>query len=95
MKNKNLIIKSILGAIILLSNVSAYFIGKSNSRKFAIDLSITEEGKESEHKYQFLDKTLSAYITSLSLELEIDPDLVVAILMCENPEFNPEATHKN
>ena len=27
--------------------------------------------------------------------MEINSDLIVAILMKENPEFNPEATHKN
>lgn len=38
-----------------------------------------------------LPAALSNYICDLSAELELDSDLIVAILMVENPEFNPDA----
>lgn len=46
-------------------------------------------------EYEFLPKEMSDYICALSSELYINPDLVVAILMKENPEFNPSAQHQN
>ncbi|MBR6401832.1 MAG: transglycosylase SLT domain-containing protein [Eubacterium sp.] len=46
-------------------------------------------------KYDFIDGKIAAYIESLCLELEIEPDLMFAVLMVENPEFDPEAIHRN
>ena len=37
----------------------------------------------------------SDYICELCRELDLDSDLAVAILLRENPEFNPNAVHKN
>lgn len=42
-------------------------------------------------KYEFLEPELSDYICALCDGLKLDSDLVVAILMKENPEFNPDA----
>ncbi len=46
-------------------------------------------------KYTFLEPELSDYICFLSDGLKLDSDLVVARLMVENPEFNPNAIHIN
>ena len=70
--------------------------GKIKPKKVAVDFSVfTEEETEEQHKYQFLTKQLSDYICDLCVEMEMDSDLIVSILMVENPEFNPEAVHKN
>ena len=46
-------------------------------------------------KYKFLDYKVSKYIESLCLELDLDSDLVVAILMVENPKFDDCAVNRN
>jgi hypothetical protein len=48
-----------------------------------------------ESKYDFMPAEISNYICVLSDELQLDSDLVVAILMNENPTFNAEATNRN
>ena len=81
----------LLGALI----VTSYLAGSKHSKKIAVDFTITDSTDNSEHKYQFLNKQLSDYICEMSTELELDSDLVIAILMVENPEFDVEATKKN
>lgn len=93
MKKSNLII-SCVSAVVLLLVVFAYYLGTKNSRRVAVNFE-TSLPEEEQHKYQFLPEAMSDYICSLSDELSIDSDLVVAILMVENPEFNPEAVHRN
>jgi len=81
---------------IFLSGLTMYFVGSRKMKTIAVDFSIQSEVCETEpHRYQFLNKQLSDYICDLSSELDINPDLVVAILMVENPEFNTEAVHRN
>jgi hypothetical protein len=46
-------------------------------------------------KYTFLEPEISDYICALCDGLKLDSDLVVAHLLVENPEFNPDAIHKN
>jgi hypothetical protein len=46
-------------------------------------------------KYDFLDADLSDYICEMCENLGLDPDLSVARLMVENPEFNNDAMHLN
>lgn len=46
-------------------------------------------------KYKFLDEEIAFYIESLSKDLDLDSDLIVAILMVENETFNPYAMNKN
>lgn len=46
-------------------------------------------------KYGFLDPKVSHYIEALCQELGVDPDLAVAILMAENPQFDPNAVNRN
>lgn len=70
--------------------------GKLTSKRVAVDFTIPEETEDnSGHRYPFLTKQLSNYICGLCSELNLDPNLVVGILMAENPEFNTDAVHKN
>lgn len=54
-----------------------------------------QENNNEVWRYSFLNQELSNYIENLASELKIDPDLVVSILLVENPEFNPNAIHQN
>ena len=94
MKDKKQLIIISLSVVVFDLVLSAYILGTKNSRRIAVNFE-TSVPAEEEHKYQFLQKSMSDYICSLSEELKIDSDLVVAILMAENPEFNPEAVHRN
>ena len=95
-------IKWVVGVLILcimvLLSIVFYQMGKQKGReRIAVDFTVSEDTEEEigNWKYQFLKKEMSDYICALCTEMEIDPDLIVAILMKENPEFDPEATHKN
>jgi len=98
-KSKDVVRIAILVCCVLIFDLVCFWIGflsgKLKPKKIAVDFSVTEDVLETEHKYQFLSKQLSDYICDMSEELEIDANLVVAILMVENPEFNPEAIHRN
>lgn len=73
-----------------------YSMGYKRSRKIAVDFTIENFAKdEREPKYKFIPAELSNYICDMCNELGLDSDLSVARLMVENPEFNPEATHRN
>lgn len=93
MKNKLWIIISASAVLFML--VFAYILGTAHEKRIAVNFETEEVQTEELHRYQFLQKDVSDYICSLSDELEIDSDLVVAILMAENPEFDPEAVHRN
>lgn len=88
---------TILGCIFIgCISTLFYLLGKGHTKVMVLDFSINEvEVEESNHKYKFLKKELSDYICNLCTEMDIDSDLIVGILMCENPEFDPEATNKN
>lgn len=95
----------IWGLVILATfSIVGYVIGysygfeKCKEQKTIIvhtEFDIKPEEPEGEPYYPFLKKEISDYICSLSKELQIDSDLVVAHLMVENPTFDPEAIHKN
>ena len=56
--------------------------GKLNSKRVAVDFTIPEETEDSTgHRYPFLTKQLSNYICGLCSELDLDPNLVVGILI--------------
>lgn len=94
-------IKWVVGIIILcicvILNIFFYNIGKNKGKeKIAINLVVPEDEYEAlPHKYGFLKKEISDYICDLCSEMELNPDLIVAILMVENPEFDPEAVNHN
>lgn len=87
---------SVLLISVITASVLSYSSGKKEGNVIAVDFS-TESFSvdEREPKYKVMPKELSNYICDMSEELDIDSDLVVAILMRENPEFNPDATHRN
>lgn len=96
----------VISLTVFLLLVSALFFGgmcvgsniatENHSKIVHVDLDVTEETVTDETwKYPFLNQQISDYICKLSEELKLDSDLVVAILMVENPEFNPKATHLN
>lgn len=98
---KSKIINYLLGAIVLLISVTvasiiSFYSGKEKGKVIAVDFT-TEDFSidEREPKYKIMPKELSNYICDMCDELKLDSDLVVAILMRENPEFNPESTHRN
>ena len=94
---KNLLCVSAAVTLVVTSGcVTSYFIGQKNGRRIAVDFSLEELEKDNrEPKYKFIPAALSNYICDLSAELELDSDLVLAHLLVENPEFNPDAIHKN
>lgn len=51
--------------------------------------------EEADVRYKFLEPKISHYIEALCQELGVDPDLAVAILMAENPQFDPNAVNRN
>lgn len=96
--DKSIFIMLILLVLVIIAalGVICYMAGTKHASRYAVDFTIENFTiDEREPKYKMLPKELSNYICDLSAELELDPDLVVAILMRENPEFNPEATHRN
>lgn len=96
-KNRIIILASVLFGcfVLLLCCRIAYSMGAGSAKRIAVNFETSDIHAEEPHKYQFLDKSISDYICSLSAELGIDSNLVVAILMVENPEFNADAVHRN
>lgn len=94
-RTKDLILLGIIFAIIISGLCVAYFTGTRNGRRIAVDFYIQDVPEiNQEPRYKNIPY-YSDYICSLCEELNVDPDLVVAILMVENPDYNPEAMHKN
>ena len=51
--------------------------------------------EEADVRYKFLEPKVSHYIEALCQELNFDSDLAVAVLMVENPKFDPNAINRN
>ena len=88
----------IITFVAVLTFSTGVIIGSISTRKVVhVDLEINNEQTTVDvpPKYPFLESRVSNYICSLSDELKIDSDLAVAILMNENPEFNPNVIHRN
>ena len=95
-KEKKLIIVVVLIIDILISAASFILGFKMNRSKKSYDFNkVVFIPKTENPKYTFLEPELSDYICALCEGLKLDPDLVVAHLLVENPEFNPDAIHKN
>lgn len=96
MEYKKIKIIITIGVIFSLAlSIVAYLLGYTRTKKIAVDFSIEKlETDIREPKYKVMPAALSNYICDLSAELKLDSDLVVAILMVENPEFNPDAISK-
>lgn len=84
-------------AILVVIFLFGFFTGRKTIAKVVhVDLDADKKTEiEEPGKYPFLNSQLSRYICNLSEELGIDSDLAVAILMNENPEFNPDVIHRN
>lgn len=97
MNKKKSIIILITTFLSIFAIIVSFFIGFALKPEKIVYLSLENDkiSEEIEQKYDFLPAEISLYIEQLSKELEIDPDLAVAILIVENPEFNPLAEHKN
>ena len=101
MSNKRLKIRSILQVMVgLIIGLSGFVIGvligiNGNTKIVHVNFDLTDKEEIKDWKYEFLDAELSNYIETLATELDIDSDLVVSILLVENPEFNPDAIHRN
>jgi hypothetical protein len=100
-KTKCKIINCLISIVILLISVItaallAYRSGKQKGNVIAVDFTVESFVKdEREPKYKFLPAEVSNYICDMCDELGMDSDLTVARLIVENPEFNPEVTHRN
>lgn len=97
MNVKQIRITVIVLSIILFCSLlcSAYFAGRGSGKRIAVNFSYNDNSEITTWRYMALDCQLSNYICDLSKGLGLDPDLAVAHLMEENPEFNPRATHVN
>ena len=94
---RNLIFSVVLVFLILLVAFSSFMTGFTMNRsKKSYDFeNIISIPKNEIPKYRFLEPELSDYICELCSNMELDSDLIVALLMTENPTFNKDAVHKN
>ena len=93
---KELLIGFIGGLIVFISSFITFYVTKKQAKIVYLDLDETKTIENEEPaKYPFLQKEISDYICKLSEELKINSDLVVSILLVENPQFNPDAVHRN
>ena len=96
MKKKYLITGAFIILILALCSASFSLGFVLNRSKKSYDFrKIIIIPKSENPKYTFLEPNLSDYICALCDELKLDPDLAVARLMVENPEFNNNAIHRN
>lgn len=96
--DKSIFIILILLVLVIIAalGIICYMAGTKHASRYAVDFTIESFTKdEREPKYKFIPAELSNYICDMCDELGLDSDLSVARLMVENPEFDPEATHRN
>ena len=94
-KVRSLIIIVAFTILIILGLISTFLIGRNSCHRIAVDFSCNNITYSDETKYKFLGSDISDYICELCDGLKLDSDLVVAILMVENPEFDKDAAHRN
>ena len=96
MKQSKMILTSLIVILLVVLMICSYMIGRGNAKYIAVDLSLEEPTfDEREPRYRFMPKEFSHYICDLCEGLGDDPDVDVAILMHENPKFDPNAIHVN
>lgn len=80
----------------VLSGVVAYFASRPKS---VICVNVSQESETVNRveppKYSFLNERYSDYICDLCVQMNLDSDLVIAILEKENPEFDEKAMNAN
>ena len=84
-----------LAVVVAVIGIVVLIIGKKDDRAKKIAVENATEIETDSARYDFMPCEMSKYIVDLSEALELDTDLCVAILLQENPEFNPKATHEN
>ena len=84
----------IIDLIICAASFSLGFILNRSKKSYDFN-NVVFIPKSENPKYTFLEPEISDYICALCDGLKLDSDLVVAHLLVENPEFNPDAIHKN
>lgn len=77
------------------SEIKDQIIENKDLALLVLDSSLGENGYEIQSKYDFVDGKIAYYVEMMCRELGIDPDLAFAILMVENPQFDPEAINRN
>lgn len=94
---RDIITTIILIFLILVIAICSFMTGFTMNRsKKSYDFENTIIIPKTENpKYQFLEPEISDYICALCDGLNLDSDLAVAHLLVENPDFNPDAIHKN
>lgn len=76
--------------------IVCYMTGTKHAARYAVDFTISEiKADKREPKYKIMPAEFSNYICDMCEGLEMDSDKAVAHLMVENPNFDPEAIHKN
>lgn len=96
MKNRYFIISLLSFVSVCLFALGMIVQSNLTKKVVYLDLEETEIVEDNlEHKYNFLPPELSDYIVKLCSELELEDELVVSILLKENPELNFEAMHRN
>jgi hypothetical protein len=89
-----LVLFILIDLIICSASFSLGFILNRSKRSYDFN-NVVFIPKTENPKYTFLEPEISDYICALCDGLKLDSDLVVAHLLVENPEFNPDAIHKN
>ena len=93
---KNIIFSFVASLLFIVVVSSLDLIYKSSHDNKGLVETLKERiGYKKTTKYKFLDEEVAFYIESLCEDLDLDSDLVVAILMVENETFNPLAMNKN
>lgn len=80
-------------ALAICSFMSGFLLNRSEKSYDFDNIILIPESENP--KYQFLKPEISDYICALCDGLNLDSDLAVAHLLVENPDFNPDAIHKN
>lgn len=96
MKKKYLITGAFIILILALCSASFSLGFVLNRSKKSYDFeNIILIPKTDNPKYTFLEPEISDYICALCESMNLDSDIVVAHLLVENPDFNPDAIHIN
>lgn len=94
---ENIISFIIYGIVCVGCLIGGYMIGTISHKKIKYEFDVSKDYTFVLGKYNQLnlDKDVDAYICNMCEQYDIDSDLVVAILMQENPSFNPYAINRN
>ena len=89
-----LVLFILIDLIICAASFSLGFILNRSKKSYDFN-NVVFIPKTENPKYTFLEPEISDYICALCDGLNIDSDLAVSHLLVENPNFNPDAIHKN